>query len=558
MKIKISIAIISIISSLIFLELGLQAASWVYNSKLKATNIAQPTLTKDEIRILCEGDSTTAFGFNDSWPKKLEELLQKHFPQKKIHVINDGVPASVMRETLRDLPEKLEKYKPHFVITLLGVNEKFANLIDEESSDSFLYRLRLFKFIRSFKSITNKQQNEKKFIPHPANDNVLEPIGEQEFKFSSPSKSKLFQEALSHLRNQRYKEADSLLANLRKQYEKTDDPYIFLYSGICALRFNDIGKADLFFAKYLEIGGKNINFILNELGFWAEFTAFKDLSIPLKYSNLARKNDANNLFALRRSIILKESYLQTHIDSVKQEEALKLESEIENEAREYLKQRGQDRDPPLMLTYMLLRQKRYEDALAILEPFIIQHDDILEAHQSLITTYFNLGKLEDAYRELLKAKGQFPTSDSWITLYNEHCSKLTDHCSNRHYFETQKKAEDEAFPLLALRSSQEHYRKIVYKIQKANAVPIVMQYPRHSINQLKNLLDDLKPLYVNNEEPFESYLKTHPYEDLFHDRPGGNFGHGTPLTNGFIAENVFQVIKKYLIEQGIPYDSPNL
>ena len=38
-----------------------------------------------------------------------------------------------------------------------------------------------------------------------------------------------------------------------------------------------------------------------------------------------------------------------------------------------------------------------------------------------------------------------------------------------------------------------------------------------------------------------------------HDRPGGNFGHGTPLTNAYIAKNAYEVIKKYLIEQGIPY-----
>ncbi len=553
MKKKIALTTISIIVTLICLELSLQLASWIYTKKLKNTNIAQPSLSKEEIRILCEGDSTTAFGFNDSWPKKLEELLQAHFPQRKIHVINDGVPASVMRETLRDLPEKLQKYQPHFVITLLGVNEKFANLIDEESSNNFFYRLRLVKFINSFKSVTRPARIEKKFVPHPPNDNVFEPIGEQEFHFASKTRADLFQEALKHLRNQRYKDADKILAQLREQYTEKDDPYLFLYSGICALRFNDIKAADIFFEKYLKVGGKNINFLLNELGFWAEFTAFKDLSVPLKYSTQARNDDSNNLFALRRSIILKESFLQTHFSSIKPNEIKRLESEIEKEAKEYLKKGGQDRDPPLMLTYMFLRQKRYLDALTILEPFIATHDDILEAHQSLINIYFNLNRLEDAYRELLKAKGQFPTSDSWITLYNDYCHKLSDNCSNRKYFETQKNNEEEAFPLLALRSSQEHYRKIVYKIQKANAVPVVMQYPRHPISQLKNLLDDLNPLYISNEEPFETYLKTHAYEDLFHDRPGGNFGHGTPLTNRFIAQNAFEVIKKYLIEQGIPY-----
>lgn len=554
MKKKLALFIFSIFATLFLIELTLQAAAGIYNYRLKNRNIITPTLDKNEIRILCEGDSTTAFGFNDSWPKKLEQLLSKEFPKKKIVVINGGVPASVVSETLRELPAKIEKYHPHFVITLLGVNEKFANLIDSEKAWPWIQKIRLIKFVRSFKSlVTDNSKNS--FIPLLANDSLEEPYIGFKFPFSNPEKEKLFQQALTHLRNQRYLESSLILKDLQKKFQRGDTPYLYLYLGISSLRFNQIQEADKYFEHYLKIGGKNINMVLNELGVWAEFNAFKNMEIPFKYTAIALKQNENNLFALRKSIIFKSStYDSQHLTSDKKN-LHKLEEDVEKESKIYLAHGGTDRDPRLLFSYLLLRQKRFREVLPILEELIRRNPDILEAHQSLITAFFGLNHYEDAYKHLLKAKAQFPASDAWMQIYRDNCKKLSDNCNNQSYFVTGPQTSDEALPLLTQASSREDYRRIIFRIQNSGAIAIAMQYPRQPISFLQNFLGDLKPLFISNEEPFISYLKTHQYSDLFNDRPGGNFGHGTPLANQFIAKNAFHVIKNYLTQHGTPHDN---
>jgi len=74
---------------------------------------------KDEVRIICTGDSTTyglAVSYDKSYPYLLESLLRKRFPLKKIRILNAGYPGASERQIKRIFQFHLVKYHPDIVI----------------------------------------------------------------------------------------------------------------------------------------------------------------------------------------------------------------------------------------------------------------------------------------------------------------------------------------------------------------------------------------------------------------------------------------------------------
>src|SRR5262245_20437115 len=87
-------------------EISLQVASPLYqywNGKNKIKSL----YTKDEIRILCIGESTTAVGGDHSYPSTLERALKKEYPHKKISVINEGLPGTSTWHIAQAIQNKL-------------------------------------------------------------------------------------------------------------------------------------------------------------------------------------------------------------------------------------------------------------------------------------------------------------------------------------------------------------------------------------------------------------------------------------------------------------------
>jgi len=80
----------------------------------------------DEIRILVLGDSIT-FGdyvsLENTYPERLEELLRKDFPDKKIRVINAGVGGIDLKTAYHILLEKGLSIQPDYVLIGLYLND---------------------------------------------------------------------------------------------------------------------------------------------------------------------------------------------------------------------------------------------------------------------------------------------------------------------------------------------------------------------------------------------------------------------------------------------------
>jgi hypothetical protein len=90
-------------------------------------------LQKGEIRILCIGESTTAAPeklagkakLDHSYPAKLQALLNQRLPGRRVRVFNRGRIGAHSGQIAESLPGWLKKIQPHFVISMVGINDRF-------------------------------------------------------------------------------------------------------------------------------------------------------------------------------------------------------------------------------------------------------------------------------------------------------------------------------------------------------------------------------------------------------------------------------------------------
>ena len=83
-----------------------------------------------EIRILCLGGSTTAgeeVGEADTYPAQLQAMLTRHYPTRRIRVINAGIPSYALHQALPHYALQLYRFEPDFVPIYHGLNDLFRH-----------------------------------------------------------------------------------------------------------------------------------------------------------------------------------------------------------------------------------------------------------------------------------------------------------------------------------------------------------------------------------------------------------------------------------------------
>jgi lysophospholipase L1-like esterase len=111
-------------------------------------------LGPDGLTLVCLGDSNT-FGVyedaQDSYPARLEALLDARMPGGPHRVVNLGIPGMNTRQVLSALPEALDTYAPDAVLVMAGVNNLWSWTADssiEYEAPPWYEELRLVKLWR--------------------------------------------------------------------------------------------------------------------------------------------------------------------------------------------------------------------------------------------------------------------------------------------------------------------------------------------------------------------------------------------------------------------------
>ncbi len=121
-KYKVALLFLGLLAGIILLELGLRTAGFIVFYLQEREN-RQALRQRSEYVILCLGESTTAIGGDDSYPKQLERILNERNPGGKVAVVNKGIVGSNTTAIIARLPEYLAEYHPNMVIAMMGINE---------------------------------------------------------------------------------------------------------------------------------------------------------------------------------------------------------------------------------------------------------------------------------------------------------------------------------------------------------------------------------------------------------------------------------------------------
>lgn len=222
-KQKIALIILGIFLSVLMLEAGLRLAGRMYLVWQDYQNSrALKKEDKGEYRILCLGESTTAFGGESSYPQQLERILDEKIKDRKFVVINKGIPAIDTTVILSELEHNLNQYSPRMVITMMGINDGTdsyplkAGVIPEIKS--FIKSLRVYKAAKLLWGRIHSAQELKKAY---------------------------FESGKYHLERRHYYEAEQLF---RKAMQiKPIDPADYVWLGKCYYKQGLKAKAEEMF-----------------------------------------------------------------------------------------------------------------------------------------------------------------------------------------------------------------------------------------------------------------------------------------------------------------------
>ena len=119
---KITLILFGLCLCIILLEAGLRIGGFLILSLQEHRNKSS-LKQKGTYRILCLGESTTAFRRKDSYPNQLEKILNQRNTGIRFSVINKGMAGIDTVFIVSQLEDNLDKYNPQMVTTMMGIND---------------------------------------------------------------------------------------------------------------------------------------------------------------------------------------------------------------------------------------------------------------------------------------------------------------------------------------------------------------------------------------------------------------------------------------------------
>lgn len=176
---KFSLTVLGLLLALILVEITLHIFSFTMSSLQDYRNL-QSIKQKGRYTILCLGESDTAIGGKNSYPRHLEKILNTKNPEIQFSVVNKGLFGTNTTSILASLDDNLKKYKPDMVIAMMGYHTGLTPSERTSSKYSLLKRtdffLKHFKIFRLTKLIAKNILTKFKRSPtdnqHPKTNHL--------------------------------------------------------------------------------------------------------------------------------------------------------------------------------------------------------------------------------------------------------------------------------------------------------------------------------------------------------------------------------------------------
>ncbi len=146
--------------------------SWIVETNRFGTRDPAPPTERapNSLRVVCLGDST-AFGNFTTYPRELQSLLAEAFPEKRVEVLNAGIPGSTSFMGLTLFRRDLAELRPDIVTFCYGYNDSKINA--DFRSDRERYEedhrtiVRVERFLARFRFLTAIQKKFRGEPPEP-------------------------------------------------------------------------------------------------------------------------------------------------------------------------------------------------------------------------------------------------------------------------------------------------------------------------------------------------------------------------------------------------------
>jgi Tfp pilus assembly protein PilF len=466
---------------------------------------------------MCLGESTTAIGGNDSYPYQLEEILNQYNTGIRFSVINKGVPAVKTWGIVSQLEDNLNKYRPHIITTMMGVNDDGSHMPYEEIHAtgimSFIASFRVYKLVRLLwlhivtkakkkghywsKEILREAKQQSSSMPIIGLKNCyaeeidINPT-ERELKKAielNPQDYMAYIELAHYYKNEGYlSRIEELYKKALKLNPRNEIAYVEL--GWYYEHQSRYSQAEECYKKALELNPQNENTYV-ELGRF--YIGQKNPVLAEKnYKKALELNPRNDTayFDLGRFYAERGDYLQA-------QEAFQKAIELDpKNDRAYVELGG-----------LYRYQKKFSQAQEAFQK-------ALELNSQNDRTY---GGLVVLYQEM----GRYDLADK----YSREINKLHLGFYN---------------PI-----TRNNYRKLKEILDQRGIKLVCIQYPMRSIESLKKMftLEEQKDIiFIDNEKTFKEALRKTDYREYFVDMFAGDFGHCTSKGNRLLAENIANTI----------------
>ncbi|MBF0503676.1 MAG: tetratricopeptide repeat protein [Candidatus Omnitrophica bacterium] len=528
-KQKLFLLIFGVFLAAILLEVGLRiAGSAVLYLQERHNHLS---FNKNEYRILCLGESTTALGGEDSYPSLLEQMLNTQSRQKNFTVINKGIISTTSDYILTHVEQNLDQYKPQLVIVMMGINDRiYLNDLHKnlwwENIKSFLKDFRVYKLARLLcQHIThrikeiNAPTEEADLLTGSGNYQQMEDF----FKLVITKNIEGLSKHMSALAQYQQKEQFAQV-----EQEKQMAGRSVIEAGLAcvelAWRYRLQGSFEEA-QRTLEQAATLIPKSSDIYKEWGElYLAEGKNEQALKAFQAAFVLDPKNTNAL---LGMARVYYREHKD-----EAFYVYAG-------YLQSNPQDYWGHIELAEWFREAKHFDLAQRYLSHAIKLRPDLDQA-------YIDWG-------QVLDDQGQYQQEE---TLY---LKQIPLHPKNSLFFEAlghlyykQGKADlaKGYFRKAAQRQMPEYcpatlinYSLLLDKILRRHIKVLVMQYPLREIGLLKDYLGQKKGIiFVENSQNFKQALMKQGYNYYFKDIFASDFGHCTRAGNELIARNLAEVI----------------
>ncbi|OGX16120.1 MAG: hypothetical protein A2166_00050 [Omnitrophica WOR_2 bacterium RBG_13_41_10] len=569
LKQKISLLAFGIIIALIILEVALRLFGNFYlYGQAQRNKIALEQWGK--FRILCLGESTTALGGPDSYPRQLGRLLRQRLPGKGIRIVNKAIPGITTITILDNLQHYLDEYGPRMVIVMMGINAQ-EQLLFPEISDKSLLRwgkdkikyTRIYKLMRFCKTVMQEKE-------------ILRNIYLQRAKFyietdDDERTEEAFRKAIKTMPHDpdAYLEFARYFQEIKDDLNQAEEQFMraLIVSPTAYDEYLDFGLYCQKQGKYLQAERVFKNIItlssvrpqahtqLGLLYILEERLEEAERVLEENYENFSRDYEVilalATLYQVRGNLASAEELFLKAVDINPEPEAYIYLNQCYNlqgkyeEAEERLK-RAFARYPRnielhIELSRCYTAQKdfsRAEEVLKKASKMDPMEDEIFVELAWLYHAQNNEVSAEECLRHVLNIDpGNESLLDELTKYYDKRNKSLENDEIIQGFVQAYKSTDN--YPA----STKRRYRKLRDIVLARGITLVCVQYPRRRLQPLKDILGSKKLIiFVDNEKIFNEAVAKGRYEDYFTDRFAGDFGHCTEKGNRLLAENIAEAL----------------